>query len=173
MRKGGNFAKDAYDTTASFGLFMAFIQAIGATLISLIVLLVGIYLVNMKDAYQGKTKATVTNSKCSTVDGGTKCTIDYEYTVSNKKYKYTGVEVQGKYVNGNTIKVSYDTNNPDNHSVLPINWKIIGWVCIIIGIIIIIGAWVWYYIASKYKIAAAATGVGTIVNVATSSLDSE
>lgn len=172
-KKGGDIAQDAYDATASFGLFMAFIQAIGVTLISLLAIGIGIYLVSMKSAYQGTTMATITNSKCTTINQGTKCVIDYEYTVNNKKYSRTGSEVQGAYVTGNKVKVSYDTSNPDNHSVLPINWKFIGWICIIIGFIMVIVAWLWFYIANTYKVAAAATGVGTIVDMTTTSLHTE
>lgn len=172
-KKGGDLAQDAYDTTASFGLFMALIQAIGATLFALLVIVLGIFLVSMKRKYQGTTTATVTASKCSTNDKATKCVIDYEYTIAGKTYKKTGYEIQGMYITGNKIKTAYDTINPENHELLPLNWNIIGWVCIIAGIVIISISWVWFYIASTFKVAAAASGVGTIVGMTTSSLNTQ
>lgn len=164
--KGGDVAEKIYDATAAFGVFMALLSAIGGTLISLILIAVGIYMLQYKDPYEGKTFAKVTASKCNTKDKNTTCVIDYEYTVDNKAYKLSSIQLQGTYVSGNTVNMLYDKKNPDNHKLNPTNWKLIGWICIGIGIFIVIAAWVWFYITRTYKIAAAANGVGTVADIA-------
>lgn len=165
-RKGGDFAQSAYDATASFGLFMAFLQAIGGTLLAILVVSIGVWLIRMKEPYEGQTTGKVTASKCETRDAATSCTIDYEYTVDGKKYTGSGYKIQGTYVVGSQLKTLYDRADPNNHKIEPISWKFIGWICVAVGIVMVIGVWLWYFIARSFKIAAAATGVGTAIEIA-------
>jgi hypothetical protein len=168
-RKGGDVAQvaqNAYDATASFGVFMAFLQALGGTLFGTVAIVLGVWLIRMKEAYEGKTTATVTASKCETRNGATTCLINYEYEVNGKKYSQKDYKIQGTYVIGNKLNTVYDLNNPENHKVDYYSFKIVGWIVVAIGISIIVGAWIWFIIARTFKVAAAATGVGTIVDFA-------
>lgn len=171
-RKGGDFAKvaeSAYDASATFGVFMAFVKAIGGTIFAIGIVAIGIWLLRMKDPYEGRASGKVTAAKCETKDGATRCTIDYEFGVGDKKYTMSGYKIDGTYVVGSSVKVHYDTANPDNHKVEPMSWKFLGWIAIAFGILLGIGVWVWFYIARTFKVAAAATGVGTVVDFANGS----
>lgn len=170
-RRGGSdytdAARSAYDATATFGLFMAFLKALGGTLLAIVIILIGVWLIRMKDPYEGKTTGKVTASKCDTKDAATSCTIDYEYTVDGKKYTRTNYKIQGTYVVGSSLKTLYDRSNPDNHRIEPVNWHLLGWIGVGIGIVLFFSVWIWFFIARTFKIAAAASGVGAFVEVAT------
>jgi hypothetical protein len=86
--------------------------------------------------------------------------------VNGKKYSQKDYKIQGTYVIGNKLNTVYDLNNPENHKVDYYSFKIVGWIVVAIGISIIVGAWIWFIIARTFKVAAAATGVGTIVDFA-------
>lgn len=160
-------AQSAYDATATFGLFMAFLKAIGGTLIAIVIILISVWLIRLKDAYEGKTTGKVTASRCNTKDAATSCTIDYEYTVDGKKYTGTNYKIQGTYVVGSSLNTLYDRNNPDNHKIEPVNWRFIGWIGVAIGVVLFFSVWIWFFVARTFKIAAAASGVGAFVEVAT------
>lgn len=162
----GQVAQNAYDATASFGLFMAFLKALGGTFFALVIIGIGVWLIRMKEPYKGKTTAKVTSSKCETRDGATTCIIDYEYTVNGHKYARTQYKIQGTYVYGDSLKTLYDLNNPENHKIDPFDLRIVGWIFVAVGVIIIIGAWVWFFVARAFKVAAAASGIGSIVGLA-------
>jgi hypothetical protein len=169
-RRGGDLeqvAERAYDASAAFGTFMTFVQAIVGTLISLLMIGIGIAMLRIKESYTGKTEAKITAAKCKRESSNsTTCVISYEYTVDGKKYTTSGYTAYDTYSVGDKKTILYDTNNPENNKFDKAPWTTVGWVLIAIGIFILIGVWFWFYVVRRFKVAAAASGVGNVVGIA-------
>ena len=77
----------AYETTAGIGKVYTILSTIFGTLILLIFLFVGIWMVRKNKHFTGSTQGTVKEAKCNTdKDNKTTCVVTVEYTVNNKKY---------------------------------------------------------------------------------------
>jgi hypothetical protein len=110
-----------------------------------------------------QTVATVT--AIHNCDSNTNCVISYDIKVDDKVYSQSKVTVSKKYATGQEVKVLYDPSNPDNHDFNPFPVKIVGWILLAVSIFILIAVWVWYFIARRYKLAAAASGVDAVTDI--------
>lgn len=170
MRKrGGNIASNVYDGAAEFGRFMALIGLIIGCLIGVVMLIGGIALFFKKNKYTKIVSGKVTKAQCNNINNSISCTITAEYTVNNKSYTIENI-MNGKryYSPGDTIEIYYDPTDPGLSSTnKPFSFAIIGGILIGIALLIIGGVALNYYIATRFKFAAAANGVGNIVDIAT------
>lgn len=174
--------KEIYDDTAKFGLVMAFIGAIIATIIGLLFIVIGIYFVNKKLVYTASTTngtAITSVSNCTRSDGVTNCTVDYKYTADdNKTYTILGQSTSDESLCNNCnecgsgsgsqkecnitgFTVWYDPNNKGNSQLSSDSTHVLGWIGIVFGLFLLIVGWVSYYLKRKYKAYAAISGVDT------------
>ena len=116
------------------------------TIVCLFTIAVGLIVVFKTNKYSANTQATIISYTCV----GTMCTINFEYTVNNKKYngKYNGTSITNeKYKAGQNISIHY---NPENIGSLIIYKSIfsqyIGWIFFSIALIILICSWIWFII---------------------------
>ena len=101
----------------------------------------------------------VIKASCTPIDKNINCTLNvsYKYEGTEKTKFFTTIS-NLSYAVDQTVPVYIYDNNIDNSSLsAPISTST-GYVLIVIAIIIIFAAWVWYYITKKYKFAAAVQG---------------
>ncbi len=166
---------DIYTGTAGFGAVMADLKAIFGCIIGLILIIVGLVLLFRKVTRSASLSATISNVNCvsSNINGNTQYNCSYTaiYTLDqpNQTLSVTNNISSTILTNGSTITLYYDPTNHSDISTTSGDYRIIGWICIGLGILIAISVIVWAYLANKYKAIGAAegviSGVGIIRNV--------
>ena len=153
----GKVGKEVYGGAATVGRVATLVGAIITTLISIGLLIGGIYIVARPGpkTYQG----TIKTAKCTVTFGNTwDCNITIAYNGktqdkvimdSNKKYS-----VGQKY----PVKSGTDISIP----------KFIGWILIGIAVFMVFISWLWYGLTMRYKPLAAVVGAGDVLGAARS-----
>lgn len=169
-----SLGQSLYDDTASFGRFWALLGAIIATVIGLILIVGGIVAltrhVTPKEKLTGTIAAINSNSQagftCPLNAGTFTCTLRIAFQYNGQPitvdYNYSGTSL---YSVGQNVDVYIDANNPLHISLDPPMPGWAGWVMIIFGVAIAALGWFGYWMARRWKIAAAAQGVGGISNI--------
>ncbi len=119
-----------------------------------------------RNKYSAQTRAKYTGiPQCASGEGGT-CTITYEYEVDGKTYTKTFYNLDGyDLLNSNDAKIYYNPNDPNDASLAPntLNpdnaiknyyggqFKSIGIALIGFGVLLLIDAFVGYYIDTFHK----------------------
>jgi len=198
-KRGGALADDIYDQSAAFGRFMALIGLIIGSLIGGGMIIGGVYLLATDSKYDADTTATIHKVQCggnisessctnsgsgrhnntsSTSNCQTKnvkdCNMTIGYSVNNKEYKSNVQERVDATVfpeEGSTRKVYYNSKDPTQVSQGRFPRKVVGWILLGIGILVVAGAAISFYITRRFKFAAAASGVGTGVGMIANSFN--
>jgi hypothetical protein len=161
-------ADEIYDDASAFGRVWAFISAIFATIIGIVLIIAGIHIIrSKKDRHVVKATITMINGKpdgrcdTKTISGDNyNCGVDFKYVEQGKEYVknvyYTGDK---QYYGGEPIDVYVKDDNPED-AVLeaPISHNV-GWLLIVLSIIIVAGSWFWYWASTKWKVVGVASGV--------------
>jgi uncharacterized membrane protein len=151
-----------YSGAAELGRIQSLVGAIGASVVGVILLIIGVMILRKKDNKTAKVGGLLRNIMCyeDTVNGNeesvTTCTGEYVYTVNGKKYvkSYSG----NSGFDGQEVIVRYDPKNPADSTInnsLP-NWS--GWIFIGFAVIMVGGSWLWYWATMESKTFAAVTG---------------
>ena len=168
--KGGDTSQlmnDAYDATATVGRIMSWINLVVGIIIGIIFIIVGIVILrNKTPSYDSSTIATITAVSCSGSGNNSSCTLTISYTVNDKTITNNIIQ-NGVYNVDQTLKIKYNSANPQEISTDTISNTAFGWIIIVIGILIIIGVCIWTYVVQINKTIAAASGVGNVVGIAT------
>jgi len=166
-----SLGSEIYNDTADFGKLWVLISAIIGSIIAIVMIIIGIYILASKNN-NTKISATITKINndatgiCDTKDLNCTITVSYIYnnieqtkniSKPNSVQVYKVGDTIDVYVNNNG-SVSGDQNTPP---------KIMGGVLIIIALIILASSWFWYWASKKYKVVAAAQGIGGVLNIAT------
>lgn len=179
-------ASEVYEGTASFGIFIALIGAIIGSILGIILLVIGIRIISTKTtktqinatitkingvgnllSNENRSQLTPDNSRCPSVSQGMhSCFIEVSYKYLDKEYKkdinYTGDK---SYYIGQNINVYIEPSDPNNVQLNSPPSNTTGIILIVVGLLIILGGWIWYWISKKWKVAAAATGASGIWNI--------
>lgn len=168
--RGGGVGEDVYDGAAAFGRFMALLSLIGGTLISLLLIGIGIYLLVSKDKYSGSTTANIKEANCQRIADSKsvryECLLKLSYSVDGKAYEREYGTHSGFYAPNTTLNIRYDPSNPNDITV-GMRKKTIAIIILCIGVFVLIMAWVWWWIVNTFKFAAAAQGVGSAYDIVT------
>lgn len=149
-----------FEGVATFGRIVAWISLIVGGLISLILIGVGIYFLISKEVHTQTVKALIEEANCSVFDESKYCSLKIKYNVGGKEYNSL-IETNRRLYNiGQFIDIRYNPNNPQDITTNS-SKKFIGWILFIVGLLILIGVSVNFYLARRSKVYAAATGVGT------------
>lgn len=164
-KKGGaDIGNTLYDGAADFGKFMALVSMVIGMIISAILIVIAIYLLLKHDKHSVSVKATVTDAKCTrvTIDKSVRndCILTINYTAGESKISKEYNTIGKYYTPGDTISIRYDPDNPTDFTTWPRS-KTIGWIMLVIGIVLAITSWVYWWVVNRFKFAAAASGVGT------------
>jgi len=167
---------DIYAGSASFGRLSAYISAIIATIISVVLFILGITKYReVEQVYTKQATATVNEAVC---DGGVldqtvkppvynfKCTLHITYMANGVSTTSTlDMTDSKKKQKGDTLMVEFNPSVPTSvRLALPSNHTV-GMVLICIALVILLFAWGWVWITGRYKFAAAASGVSTAWNL--------
>ena len=172
MSKG--LGSQIYGGAAGFGRFYAVFSAIIATLLGIVSIAAGIWLLLKKQTYTHSTVATVNSVQCTTERTGGhnssttyNCSLNVTYKVDGKTYHRTlAVDSSIDYEGLKTVKIYYNPHDPSDAEVEQFPYKILGSVALGFGVLIMLGAWFWVWVTRRYKFAAAATGIGEALHIA-------
>lgn len=164
-----------YSGAAKFGKFATALGLGFAILVGVSLILIGAMMGMQGNRTKMKTKGTVMSTpeceKHKGNDKGNDNDSDYyscdhvviQYKVGDKVYHITRSTLANhNYKAGDEIDVHYDPKNPSDadidKSIISYLYKF--WFFVLLaGIIIIAGAYFWYWLARRYKVAAAALGI--------------
>ncbi len=170
--------EEIYSGTATFGRVMAVIGVVIGTIAGLIMVPLGIYLIIHKSKLTsqttGKVSGTQGTDKCSPprIENGDTiiydCNFDVDFDVGKNHHSISAhTSSTRQYKGGDGITVYYNPGNPSNASISSDNTHVAGIVTLVLGIIIPLVAWIWWYFARKYKAVAAAGGIAAGVEMLT------
>ena len=128
--------KELYDDTAKFGLVMAFLGAIIATIIGVLFIVDG-------TPHPISGQSTSDESLCNNCN---ECGSN-----NQQKCNITG------------FTVWYDPNNKGNSQLSSDSTHVLGWIGIVFGLFLLIVGWVSYYLKRRYKAYAAIGGVSSAI----------
>lgn len=155
-----------YSGAATLGRITTIIGALIGSFIALVFIAFGIYMLLQKNAFTSNTTATIQQVSCSPQEGLLQCSLTLSYQVNGIDYSATLTTYSSvSYVQGQTITIYYDPQNPATFELQIIPNTAIGAVCIVIGAIILIMIWAAVYFARSYKPYAAYVGVTDVVRL--------
>jgi len=120
--------------------------AYGISILAVILLIVGLYILLRPSKFKNETEASITASSCK----NNVCTINISYTIDGEKYLQNEIKVSNLRSPGETIKIDYDATNPKSFIIAPsplIRLGVGGGLSFL-AIIMIIAVW-WYHISNK------------------------
>ena len=163
-------ASEVYTGMAAYGKVRTIIGTVTGTLVGVAMLVGGTVLLKRKSRLSDTIGATITNDPyCVQYHDQNlqkwKCkNIQLSYRVNDKDYVLnTNSDSTIKYTKGLPLSIYYDPSNPANSSLVSDNTKIIGWILVVIGILLLVSSWVWLFLVLKFKIAAASSGASGII----------
>jgi hypothetical protein len=170
-RAGDGFGETVYDGAAAFGKIIALISLIIGSVIGIILIIIGFFLIFKKNKYTGSTLATVKTASCTVSNGreaAINCNLGIEYIVAGKTLNANIITQAKIYQIGDKISIRYDESNPSDVSTNNISAGTMGGILIAIGFFIILIVSLYYYFVSRYKFAAATSGIGVGVDIISS-----
>lgn len=150
--------ENVYSGTATFGRYYALFSAIIVTIISVIMLSIGLYFV-----IKPYTKYTATVTKI--IPGGIEITYEDSTKDSKGTTKEGTIHISTSASNTYTVGQHIDIYVSSNGNISLTNLTMMGGILIGIAIIISLISWIWYWITTRSKIAATVEGVIGGVNL--------
>jgi hypothetical protein len=168
-----SFSKTVYKDAATFGKTMSFISAIISTIIGVILIIVGLFLVFRKSKYTSEiqgavVKASPTGSNiCTNKNNMYNCSFEVDYTLNgdDKTVMFNNVDTSINYTEGKIITLYYNPDDPNDIKLEKDNTKVLGWIMLLIAILMITISWLWNYLVNRNKFLAATEGVATGISV--------
>ena len=164
----GDIANSIYKGSASYGRFMAILGAVIATILSLILIGMGIAHNKSVSNYSKDTSGTIVGKNCSSSakENQGSCTYTVFYTDENgNKIENVTFSSQSDMSLQSQVLISYNPTNKTDIRLTKDNTKNIGYGMIFFGILISLFAWGWVWITRKYEFAASASGFSSAFNL--------
>lgn len=150
-----------YSGVATFGRVWAVVSAIFGTIISIGLLILGIYIIRHKSHLLSVPGSVVEDSKCTTSYSqqrpATTCRTKISYDVDGTNYTQTVDTGAMNYGKSSKVTVWYSPGDPSDPELNPAT-KGMGWILIVIVFFICFGSWIWVWVTRKSKVAAVAGG---------------
>lgn len=126
---------------------LGFIIALVFSLIAIIMLSIGIYILARKPTYPSETTGTVKTAKCV----NNNCIMVIEFTPEGATDKLTSNELQisGNYNKGDSVKINYNPDNPSTFGVNLTSPKVFGWSFIGVSLLLLLIIWGIYYFTRR------------------------
>lgn len=160
---------DLYEGSANLGRVSSYYTAIICSILGLIFVVVGIWMLFKKAKYTDQVQATINNVHCPPQHDQiafAKCILEVSYTVDNKKYNNISIDTDDtSYKSNNKVTVYYDPNSPDDISLTKetsSDNRVGAWVFMLLGLLVAGMGWAGVYLTRKSKAVAAVEGVGTV-----------
>jgi hypothetical protein len=164
VKKGGGFGSDAYDATATVGRISSWFSLFFGCIFGIIFSAAGVYLSTIVDEYDKTTNATIKTVKCTGTGKEQSCSLNVEYSVDGKNMT-SDIIKSGAFNEGQTIAIKYSSKNPSNITADTLSAKFLGIGLIFLGVLILIGSCVSFYLVQNNKLIAAASGTGNIAGL--------
>lgn len=165
---GDNIANSIYQGSASYGRFMAILSAVIATILSVILIGMGIAYNRSVSDYSKSTFGTIVGKNCSVStkqnQGTCTYTVTYNDELGNKIDNVT-FSTQTDMPIQSQVLISYNPTNKTNIRLTNDNTTSIGYGMIFVGCLIVLFAWGWVWITRKYEFAASASGFSSAFNL--------
>jgi len=171
-----NTAKVGYEASSVLGKMTSFISMISGIIFGSVFIFIGWLVLSFRHGNSAqKLRGTVVNSECiksrnsSQSNSNKSCENQVQYTYQGKDYK-TFIHTSKRKTPDQTMKIIIPdpVNRPQDAVKDNDTLKFyIGWGLIILGIIIIFGTILLWYIVQKNKMASAAYGIGSAFSLAT------
>lgn len=167
---GNNITETLYETSAEVGKFIAHFQFAFGVLISIILIVVGVYVLRSKSLTgSGTAKVTAVLCNSSNVATNTPCTATVQFVAGDGTQQFA--TIQGTYSVGQDVQINYDPKYPTNvNSGKQMSKRTVGIIMITIGGLMLIAISVWYYLILKYKPVAAFSGIGNFTSTLSNSI---
>lgn len=175
--------QNVYTGASDFGKFTSVISAVFSTLIGLVFIAVGIYLIIEDNARQTQIQGDVQSVNCPSPEGDNDditpskgrpendCLVNIQYKVDKKNFnKNFAVSSNTSLKQGDKVTLFVDPSNPKDNIVLGSNNNsetIAGLVLISAGAFIILVGWLIVYFSYKYKFFSAVEGTSTAIKYLT------
>lgn len=161
MAKEKSVGKDIYSSTASFGKLWAVIQAVIVTILGIVMVIVGVYIIihrsNMKNVTGNVLKQSSCINKMSNGETYRVCNTKVKYEIEDEEYTKEISTGTSEFETDGDIQLWYSPVKPDKPEYDPApTWS--GWMIIIISILVILSSWFWVWLTRKYEVVAAAKG---------------
>lgn len=172
-----SLGENIYEGAASYGRFMSTLGLILSIIIGIVLIYFGVKFELSPNVYTESTMAQITKAQCNqSIDKDNNvnytCTLNITYTTkatpttpAQTLNRMISVTSRTIYQTGGVIQVQYNPDNPQDVRSSSLSKHQTGWILIGIAIFIIIGAIIWYYIAHRYKFAAAAGGFDSALDL--------
>ena len=157
---------EIYSGAASFGVLYSLIGAVIATIIGLVIIGFGIYLLTTKVEYD-IVEATILNLSCRPIQNNDQmCNISVSYKYNDKDEK-RNINYSGKniYMVNQKVSIYINKENSNDVSISEPAPKWLGFLLAGIGLLVILSGWFWYWASKNYKFVGAAAGVGGFINI--------
>ena len=184
-----NLGDDLYTGASGAGKIWTLISAVIATIVCLLMVATGIYIIYhknylkyiesrvLKSSYNcsistpsNTSSNTSSNTPSNTPSNQiTTCKFDTRYTVNNQNYTKT-FSSSNTYQVDDKVTVWYDPNHPDRSEFNPLS-KTVGWFIIALSFLILFGAWFMVWLSRRSKFIAASIGAGAGIGIAKSAVN--
>lgn len=154
-----------YDSSAEFGSFMVSFSLFTSIITSLIAVAISIHLLVYDGKYNKEINATVLkDSECSVIIDKNNtpkqfCNTVVRYVHDKTKYE-NYISTEAKFPKGKALKILIDPDDPGNAVLKTGMRKTFGYIILAFAVFISTSAAMKYYIANRFKFAAAASGIG-------------
>ena len=158
-----------YDDAGKFGRVYSIFTAIGATIVFIVMLSIGIIIIRNRYRLKSVNGQVKGNSLCETIttdnNVSTLCTTNVTYKIGDNTYSNIPTQTGStSYIDGQEILVWYNPTTPNVPELQPTpSW--IGYLLIVIGLVICISAWFWVYLARVSNFASAGIGAAGIYSL--------
>lgn len=175
--KVSDWGNEAYSGLSSIGSFKANLSLICVGVISVVLIISGIYLISTNDDNKyvnvngivtepGCTKTDTIRDKDGNVTNMYKCNLEIKYNYNNADVTKTIFTTRNtQYVKNEPIELMIDKNDPNNVQIATLKKSILGSILLAIAVVISGCAYLNYYMTNKYKIYAAAQGTSTVFDI--------
>lgn len=144
-----NLSSKIHEGINYYSKFKTVSVAIFITIISIIMIILGIYLNNTTYKYKNTVDAVVIDKKCDLLNK--QCAYILNFTVNNQLIETT-INSQKILQINEKIKISYDPENVYDVRITSENTKIIGYILISVSIIIFLLSWINVWTSVNYEI---------------------
>lgn len=163
-------SNNIYTGAAEYGRFTSTIGMFIGIFIGSIMFIIGLYLLFKKQDKYESTIGIISSSPNCVINRNNmyNCNAQVIYTLNNKTNTklFFFSDLQEQLLSGSSVDLYYKLSDPINTitNIKQTNSKVIAVLLFITSIIIILGSWYSYYVAKKYKFAAAGEGFGAVIN---------
>ncbi len=160
---------NVYDTTATIGRAKSITNVVIGTIIGIVMIVIGIYLITKTQNNLVDSTAIVSTSTCTLVTNNKStthnCTLGIKYNVNNQQYSGNiSTNDSQPHAENSTVDITYDNTNPNLVTARQMRYRTIGFVLCGVSVLIISSAWLNYYLSNTYKGYAAYQGAETVIH---------